>query len=528
MSKEVVGLPVKKLDLKLEYFDLNDWENKINDSCVAIQKEKNTVEEETVKVVFNQQFTVEVNKVKLLEKSEYFRAIMSSNFSEHKKGYADVIFEASTESFQQLMSYVNTGKININIEIVFEIYELANYLQISCLSKKCLNIFINNLNSKTVGHQLSKMKKNPFLYEDLKELAFKFKESGKPSYSGLYTLESPSFSRGSYSIQIINNQYEHCEYRHNFCGERYCGDYNQLKILQRFRNSMIISDKKWLYTRGHLSLFGLIQYCLISGKTNYLPLNDYSEYNENTIVCFDDDKTFFLLRTFIRKDINTKVSLSILGKKYDSEKIKIYKTKIFDLSSERKAEDFLETFIYFAVCDDETLFIFYTRCEKCKKPYSYHRYSSGSDVYILTISTKTLTVLSNRRLVECLQFDEKKSTKREDNFKIFEKIFHHNKTHKLFIKTEYCSINKQVMVIDLKSQSFYFIENFISASFDKRNSSDDLKIVTDDRNDTVYGLYTSLYSNAGELAAFRYNNENLIYTGMKLKLSQSRRSFCFV
>ena len=98
ISKDAIEPSVKGLESDLESFDLNDKDN--NDSCVTIQKENKT-EDETLTVLFNKHLTVEFSKEKLLEKSEYFRAITSSRFNDSKNNYIEVNFEASTYSFNK-------------------------------------------------------------------------------------------------------------------------------------------------------------------------------------------------------------------------------------------------------------------------------------------------------------------------------------------------------------------------------------------------------------------------------------------
>ena len=48
----------------------------------------------------------------------------------------------------------------------------------------CLDHFIYNLNMKSLDHQLSVIEKEPLLRNNFKEVALKFKESGRPSVEG--------------------------------------------------------------------------------------------------------------------------------------------------------------------------------------------------------------------------------------------------------------------------------------------------------------------------------------------------------
>ena len=177
MSNETKDLPVEKLNSKFNNLGVNDDDN-------------NNVSEDTdfLKVRFNGITTYLVKKEKLLLKSEYFRAITSPNFSDHYKKYLEVNFKASKASFKQIISYIDTGDIDINKENVFEIFELAKYLQVETLFKKCQSVYIYNLSVKTMVDQLSTMMKSPVFNEFLK-IMLCFCEREKPSISGLYVLE---------------------------------------------------------------------------------------------------------------------------------------------------------------------------------------------------------------------------------------------------------------------------------------------------------------------------------------------------
>ena len=91
-------------------------------------------------------------------------------------------FDASTESFQQIISYVETDDvIKKKNDNVLEVLELATYLQIDCLTKDFKDLFIYNLNSRTIDNQLKIIKNNP-LFKDLEEVVLKFKENENSSF----------------------------------------------------------------------------------------------------------------------------------------------------------------------------------------------------------------------------------------------------------------------------------------------------------------------------------------------------------
>jgi len=115
----------------------------------------------------------------------YFKSITKSCFADFNSEFTEVSLPVTAKVFKQVTEYVSTDVINMNIDIVFEVFQISDYLQTECLSKNCLDHFIYDLNMKNLDNQLSIMESNLLVCKDFKEIALKFKESGLPSFAGL-------------------------------------------------------------------------------------------------------------------------------------------------------------------------------------------------------------------------------------------------------------------------------------------------------------------------------------------------------
>ena len=156
-------MSLPELETKLSNCSLNDTNSSI--SLLDETGEKT----EILKICFNGGDVIEVDRKKLLQKSMYFQAVTNPSFSDHEKDYVEVNFDASQETFQQVMNFLETGDIKRKNDHVLEIFELATYLQIDSLKKLCENVFIYNLNTRTIDNQLSLIEKNPPLKDFIEE-----------------------------------------------------------------------------------------------------------------------------------------------------------------------------------------------------------------------------------------------------------------------------------------------------------------------------------------------------------------------
>ena len=102
-----------------------------------------------------------------------------------------------------MKQFINSGEINLTIESVLETCHLALYLHLECLQQICLDHFTYNLNRKSLESQLRTMEKHLFVDEEFKKRALRFKESGRPSFSGLYFLQR--VDRWTISLKMFSN-----------------------------------------------------------------------------------------------------------------------------------------------------------------------------------------------------------------------------------------------------------------------------------------------------------------------------------
>ena len=230
-------------------------------------------------------------------------------------------FDASFEVFQQVVNYIETDEIKRKNDHVLEIFELATYLQVDSLIEKCKDVFIYNLDTRTLYGQLKRIKNNPLL-KDFEEVALKFKKSGKPSISGLYILENLKDREFFMNLQSPVNEESDCKLSPVY----FEGDYRQKidvmrfvflpKIVGRFHNSLIIS--------GMFS--NLCQYNLITGVTTNLDMSRIQ------IVCWNDENVFAVGSVdhwVEEKYYGLKLKVSSLSTENCDEKLKVTKTKMF-------------------------------------------------------------------------------------------------------------------------------------------------------------------------------------------------------
>ena len=100
-----MSLPAKGLKRKLDKCDSND------DYIATAYSDETDEKTEVLKISFNGGAVVEVNKKKLLQKSMYFQAITSPKFNDHQKDKIEVNFDASIETFQQIITYIEIDDV---------------------------------------------------------------------------------------------------------------------------------------------------------------------------------------------------------------------------------------------------------------------------------------------------------------------------------------------------------------------------------------------------------------------------------
>ena len=503
------------------------------------KKETQNIKEETLKVRLNKDQVLFVPKEKLLEKSHYFKSITKSCFADFKSEFTEVSLPVTSDVFKQVIEYVSTDVINMNNDVIFEVFQISDYLQIECLSKMCLDHFIYNLNIKNLDEQLSMIESNPLVCKDFKEIALKFKESGSPSFAGLYLAEGCD---GNNYIRLLNDN----------------GDDHVIKLkkevfsncLHYISNSIVIQTT----TTGQ----SLFQYDLITGKlfninvmfsneshicseneNVYLISRDDDHFNQNYNLSRQNDNLFSWNDNFLSRDDDDryKLKVSVLYKTGDNEVLQVCKVNSFNVNKlvkHKEGENISGIILYFSMCYNEKLYIFY-------HPYTMNTSSKNyllnylQEIQMLTVCAKTLTVISNESLLERIKFNtggvmtqkQKLSSIQVRSF-LFRKLFFLKKQHKAFLEVN--RFHNIVLVFDFKNQHFYFAENVLPISKDRL-----CLIYEVDKDDVVYiheRKRAPDQEGEEEIRAFHYRNNKLVDAFAPkrfiVKKDHSVFSFCVV
>ena len=490
-----------ELETKLSNCGLND-----NNSSSSL-KDESGEKTEMLKICFNGGDVIEVDRKKLLQKSLYFQAITNSSFNDHKKDIVEVNFDASFQTFQQVINYVETGDIKRKNDYVLEIFELSTYLQIECIIKKFKDTFVYNLNTRTLSDQLNRIKNNPLL-KDFEEVALKFEKSGKPSVSGLYILEKLKNGRVFMRLKSPINEEIGCKlFPEHFEGV-YRKQINVMKpavtplvIVGRFHNSLIISDSSsYLY-----------QYNLITGITVDLEVLGMQK------VCWNDEKVFAV--GLVGHYNGFKLKVSVLSSDNCDEQLKVTKTKVFESI---KVAGLLGVF-----CCNEKVYIMYTFNKHPCRP----NVMLGKELFnvnLLVLCAKTLAFLKRFRVKDILYVEQKiKKFLISQHSDGFTTIYHDKESSKVFI---YIGIVAPILAFDTQKENFCFVEStlvtLVKNAIYKKSLPD--YVFTDYNHNKVYKVTESLipYSSGKDymVSDYEYTNGKFIYSGYGLPLDRTNDS----
>ena len=485
----------------------NRKENSLFNVCAANKIKMKTENEDNVLFFCNDYLLSKVNRQELLEKSAYFRAILKTCYTDHRSDSIEVNIPASFGVFNKIMEFVDTGIITLDIDTVLETCHLAIYLQIDYLPRICLDHFTNNLSLNTIESQLHLMTNYSYLDEELKVRALMFRESSNPSFSGLCFLEDikrKGRKVGKY-LNIFSKQ----------LGSVYLiSELKQTKFSSLLRFDHMLCS---LVPDG-FKMF-LFQYNLVSGNTNMLVIENYQSYNgfDMPTICSNGNKLFVNTKVTNEND-ECLLSLSVFRNKTFTDSLEMCKKKTFKIFSHIKYKN---SKMWFSHCYEEKLYVFYS-CYKHQRTYGGGCYPSGfaynsNDLYLLTICIKSFDILKNQKLAEVVKLDK------DVNLRNFEKMLYDRKQEKLYI-LEICFYYyepwEQVLVFDMKNDSFYFVENFLPSSY---TDCSEFKF-TFGKDGKVYGVrqYRSKISKHEfhhwtEIRAFQLENDKLVDGGVKWK-----------
>ena len=492
---------------KLQYENGNGQENTFRHNC-DINFDEN---DQNVTFYYTDDLIIKVNKKKLLGKSAYFRSILKTCYKDQRSDFIDTSFPESYQVFKNVMNFVNTGNITLDINNVLEIWRLATFLQMDCLLEICLEHFTLNLNRKTLESQLDFMKNCPYLDREFRERALIFEKSGSPAFSGLYFLQS-RYKKGKVVGKNLKQFSQQSVY-----------ELAQLKEAMHY--SLHFFDNRLCTPVRIRSQLFLLQYNLVSGHINTCELKHYCFDREDVAISSAKNKLFVISKA--KDHLNETIfSLSAFNRACFKEDLKVNKRINFKKRSQGNHHD--NSKLWFSHCYGEKLYVF----------YSYNGNPSTSstylldEMYLLIVCVQSLKVLYRDKL-----FSERFIQNNKIQVISFEMMFFHQKQEKLFIKTPEASFYdenpwKNVLVFDMKNNVFYFVANFLPF-----NVSSSLNLKFTSKNDTVYGirqlkLRSTLFNKtkySTEILTFHIENNKLVEDGVKYQNAlQEITSACIV
>ena len=385
------------------------------------------VETSTIKIRFNEGFSGEYNKSKLIEKSQYFNCLLKPCYKDYKSDIIKINVPADFETYRQVMDFVDNKDININDQNVLKIYQLAAYFLLNELKKYCFDYFMNNLNFITVEPQLALIEEYPYRDPELKELVEKFKRSGRVSFMGLYLVQ---FEEDDYKLKLFfpgGDLHSEFVFEESMMQKLQSDIKKKLKFhpnlefnaqsetdrefsnMIYFKNLLVVCETAQSpYLENHV-----FQYNIISGIMYKVRLNCYNR----TVIC-NNDNNLFTVSVSKQLFSTDKLALSMFEKRNDAEDLKLSKSKSFN-PLDKTYNDIYKIQLYFSQCIDDLIFVFFKASStKCNE----------TTVWFLAICAKTLSVKMRKNLNDCL--NKSPSTKRIESV---DRLFYVDERQQLFL-----------------------------------------------------------------------------------------------
>ena len=183
MSSEI-SVKFVDLNLKMDYVDINPKNN-----ALPLNKSADNSAKQSVKVLFNNELLLSVDRQKVLKCSKYFSSMLKDCYADKKTGHVKINFPVKVEIFELVLNFIDTGFTDVEVEDVFDLYQIAVYLQMTGLELFCIVRFTRHLNRTNVETYLKAFRTSRNIVDGLANAALQFKQSGRPSYSGVYFLE---------------------------------------------------------------------------------------------------------------------------------------------------------------------------------------------------------------------------------------------------------------------------------------------------------------------------------------------------
>ena len=479
----------------------------------------------TIKIRYNSSLILTVDRPKLFENSLYFQASRKTCYEDHKSEYLEVNYSASNKVFRRVISFIITGKIDLNNKILFDCLALANYLQVDGLHQPCLDYFTYQLNSENVDERLELLESSHTIENIYKETAMSFKASGLPSYSGLYFLDL----KGNYDAHL-KMVYEGSESVHGI-------SYLSPMLRDMDEDLRIFNTKDLIIKHVQNTLVLFIHTDNESGRKNcFMEFNlktgkilQTTPVSKSRAIFSTSDKSLYVISSVedgVKNESKPSSFLLSVFEESNGDKLKECKTKLFNFSNEEKVPNLKHIRLDFVQYDNEKLYMFYRD--------DYFGGIKYGNLYVLVICVKTLCILQNIKL-ELDQNNHKMS-----KVSWLEILFHMKKVQKMFIKVMY-EDHQSILVFNIQNEKHNFTEDLkpIMLSFDygKMNIYNRGIIRYSMKKDVLYAIcrryeldeseikfscprmtmHGPLCQSWTEVRAFRYKNEKFVEVGTKWK-----------
>ena len=315
---------------------------------------------------------------------------------------------------------------------------------------------------------------------------------------------------------------------------------NSVHLLRQFKQTEFSSLHRFNHVLCSLIRAGVIvllfQYNLVSGTIDVSTLEDDQKYYgcDEPLICCDSNKLFVISKV---KDVikDTSLSLSAFHKNKFTDCLEMCKEKTFEIFLHTKYE---HSKLWLSHCHDDKLYIFYS-CYKHRRTYgggySTQDAYNSDDLYLLTICNKSFDILENQRLSERIEIDK------FINLTNFETMFYHEKQEKLFMLQTcfyFYEQFEQVLVFDMKNNSFYFTHSILPSSPPIDDYHQIVYAFSKDGSVYVIGQYHRLISELElqhwtEIRSFQLENDELVggelqWRGAEDSVYPEVTSGCFV
>ena len=480
-------------------------ENRTFHCVCAVQNNASNID-----IYRNEQLVVSINKQKLLKKSAFFQTMYKTCYKHHNSDFTDVYFPVDDEIFDKVARFINTNQITLDVDFIFEVYHLAEYLQIESLQQLCLDHFTLNLNRDTLQSQLNFIARQH--YSDLKkfkERALTFKENGQPSLAGLYFLRPSRDSWWDFRLKLKSDAFDRTYVCHNPGNTKYFCSLH-------YSNRMICSVAWDRETKKNF----LFQYDILSGKVfNFIIEKNIFNVESKGSVCTDRKYLYFFCEYINDEKTRRLHSLSVFERTNETEGFKLCREKTLSLPTLTQSRSRRHVDIYLSHCYKEKIYVFY----RPRAFFIFPNHFSLDDIHLLVICKKSMSILEDQKL--SAKNEKLKKGMMVQQMEKLEKLFFDEKRNKMLIKVVGPDCDNTVLVFDMKNDCFYFQENLLPPS---APSFDRLQFVSG-RNGVIYAIHcyysTRVELFKTEMIKFNLENGSLVHDGVMWETDDGAREY---